>query len=163
MGSEEIKTIFGNQVRTRVMGLLIEDNKVLLLNHSGLNDENELWLPPGGGVAYGEHIKEALVREFEEEVNLSIKVCDFLGICEFISSELHAIELFFVVEQIGGKLQLGSDPEMGGNSILEEVRWMDVFEINELPENCIHQLFKGLESIDELFEKKGFFNIGNNP
>ncbi|MEP3389441.1 MAG: NUDIX hydrolase [Reichenbachiella sp.] len=163
MRSEEIKTIFGNQIRTRVMGLLIQDSKVLLLNHSGLNKENELWLPPGGGVVFGEQASEALIREFQEEVNISVKVCDFLGANEFISGELHAIELFFVVEQIGGKLQLGSDPELGEKSILKEARWMNVLEINGLSKNCIHLLFQNLESIDDLFKKKGFFNIGNNP
>lgn len=163
MGSEEIKTIFGNQVRVRVMGLLVQEGKILLLNHSGLNEANELWLPPGGGVAFGEQAAVALVREFEEEVNISVKVCDFLGVDEFISNGLHAIELFFVVEQIGGKLQLGSDPELGENSILKEARWMDVLEINKISENCIHRLFKNLESTDDLFKKKGFFNIRNNP
>ncbi|WP_422362406.1 NUDIX domain-containing protein [Reichenbachiella sp.] len=163
MRSEEIKTIFGNQVRVRVMGVLIQEEKVLLLNHTGLNDEDELWLPPGGGIAFNESAKEALIREFEEEVNLSIKICDFLGATEFISKEMHAIELFFVVEQIGGKLQLGSDPELGENSILKEARWMSILEINKLSENCVHRLFKNLESIDDLFKKKGFFNIRNNP
>ncbi|WP_420581230.1 NUDIX domain-containing protein [Reichenbachiella sp.] len=163
MRSEEIKTIFGNQVRVRVMGLSIQDEKILLLNHSGLNDEGELWLPPGGGVTFGESTKEALIREFEEEVNLSIKVCDFFGASEFISNELHAIELFFVVEQIGGKLQLGTDPELGDKSILKEARWMDFIQIDKLSNNCIHRLFWDLKSLDDLFEKKGFFNIGNNP
>lgn len=163
MGSEEIKTIFGNQVRVRVMGLLVQAKRILLLNHSGLNDENELWLPPGGGVEFGESASEALIREFKEETNISIKVCDFLGVHEFISSDLHAIELFFVVEQIGGKLRLGLDPELGENSILKKVRWMDISLVKQLGENRLHGLFKDIETIDDLFDKVGFFNIQNNP
>jgi len=163
MGSEEIKSIFGNQVRVRVMGLLVENQEVLLLNHSGLTDEDELWLPPGGGVTFGETTRDALVREFKEETNITIKVCDFIGVSEFIESGLHAIEIFFVVEQIGGKLQLGTDPEMGEFPILKEVRWMDIHELKQLNKNCLHRLFQGIESLDELFKNKGFYNIGNNP
>ncbi|SMD38792.1 8-oxo-dGTP diphosphatase [Reichenbachiella faecimaris] len=163
MGSEEIKSIFGNKVRVRVMGVLVQDQCVLLLNHSGLNDEDELWLPPGGGVEFGEHSKEALIREFKEEVNIPVKICDFLGVNEFISDELHAVELFFVVEQIGGKLRLGDDPEMSGNSILKEARWMNIQSLKQMNKNCLHGLFHGIESLDDLFDKQGFFNIGNNP
>ncbi|MEO9964587.1 MAG: NUDIX domain-containing protein [Reichenbachiella sp.] len=163
MGSEEIKSIFGNRVRVRVMGLMVQEQKLLLLNHTGLNDENELWLPPGGGIAFGESAVEALIREFEEEINISIKVCDFLRVGEFIRGGLHAVELFFAVKQIGGKLQLGIDPEMGNKSILKEARWMDISMIKQLGENRLHGMFKGIESIDDLFEKQGFFNIGNNP
>lgn len=163
MGSEEIKTIFGNQVRVRVMGLLMQDDQVLLLNHTGLNTENELWLPPGGGVEFGETAAHALKREFEEEVNVSVKVCDFLGVDEFISQDLHAMELIFVVEQISGTLQLGYDPEMKGNSILKEARWMSIQDLRLKNKNCLHRLFQDIDSFDDLFENQGFFNLGNNP
>lgn len=163
MSSEEIKSIFGNQIRIRVMGILIRENQVLLVNHSGLNTEDELWLPPGGGVEVGERVEEALIREFHEEVGLRVQVGEFLGIGEFIASPLHAIELFFVVEQIGGKLQLGYDPEMKGGSILKEVRWMNIYELKKTPEKCLHWLLQDIETIDDLFAKRGFFNIGNNP
>lgn len=163
MVTEEIKSIFGNQVRVRVMGLLIQNEEVLLLNHAGLNKENELWLPPGGGVELGESAHEALIREFGEEVNISVKICDFLGVDELISQDLHAIELIFVVEQIGGNLQLGNDPEIKGNSILKETRWMDINCLKQLDKSCLHRLFHDIDSIDDLFDKRGFFNLGNNP
>ena len=71
MRSEEIKRIFGNQIRVRVMGILVKNHQLLLVNHSGLNQDNELWLPPGGGVEVGERVVEALIREFNEEVKKS--------------------------------------------------------------------------------------------
>lgn len=163
MGTEEIKSIFGNQVRVRVMGLLIRKNQILLLKHTGLNTENEFWLPPGGGVEFGESIKNALIREYKEETNISIKICDFLGVDEFISQDLHAVEFFFKVAQTGGKLRLGGDPEFEGGSILREATWMDINQIKQLNENCLHRLFQDIDSLDELFEKQGFFNLGNNP
>lgn len=163
MGSEEIKSIFGNQVRVRVMGLLIKDEKILMINHSDLNPENELWLPPGGGVKFGETTEKALVREFEEEVSMKVKVGDFFGISEFIAGGLHAIELFFAVEQIDSILRLGFDPEMGDRSILREVRWIPVSDLKHMNKRCLHLLFHDINSIGDLFAKQGFFNIGNNP
>lgn len=163
MGSEEIKSIFGNRIRIRVMGLLVKEDQVLLVDHSGLNAEDELWLPPGGGVEVGEKVATALMREFQEEVGLRVKVGEFLGVNEFIASPLHAIELFFVVEQIGGRLQLGFDPEIKGHSILKEVRWMNINDLKTIPKSCLHWLLQDIETIDDLFAKQGFFNIGNNP
>lgn len=145
------------------MGLLRQGDKILLVNHSGLNEINELWLPPGGGVNYKESIKEALIREFQEEVNISVKICDFLGFYEFISGDLHAIEFFFDVEQIGGKLQLGHDPEMGQNSILKEAYWVDIQMIKKLDQDSLHWLFRDIQTIDDLFDKQVFFNLRNNP
>ncbi|UXX78098.1 NUDIX hydrolase [Reichenbachiella carrageenanivorans] len=163
MGSEEIKSIFGNQVRVRVMGVLVQNGQILLLNHTGLNKEDELWLPPGGGVQVGESATEALVREFEEEVGLQVQPSAFLGVNEFIAPPLHAVELFFAVEQIGGSLRLGLDPEMKGRTILEEARWMGEEELKLLNKNCLHRLLHDIESMDELFKIRGFFNIGKNP
>ena len=55
MSLEEIKSIFGNRIRVRVMGLLAREDQILMVDHSGLNAEDELWLLPGGGVEVGEH------------------------------------------------------------------------------------------------------------
>ena len=65
---------FPNQTRVRVCGLLVKDDRLLLLKHIGLGPNGFIWSPPGGGVKFEETVKEALNREFIEEVNLEIEV-----------------------------------------------------------------------------------------
>ena len=69
MGSKEqkIDRIYGNRIRIRVCGILIQNEKILLVNHSGLTVSNTFWSPPGGGLKYGESVIQCLEREFLEE------------------------------------------------------------------------------------------------
>lgn len=161
MVSEQIESIFGHQVRVRVMGLLRDHAQVLMIHHTGLNDQDELWLPPGGGVEYGESMVDALAREFEEETGLVVKVGDVLCVHEHLSAPLHAIELFFSVVWQSGTLALGSDPETKKKSILKKARWVGVNDLKNKDKNTLHPLFQGIESIDDLFAKQGFFYFGN--
>ena len=62
--------------RVRVAGILIENNKILLIEH--LKKNKKYWLVPGGGVDWGESTAEALIREYKEETNLDITVEIFL-------------------------------------------------------------------------------------
>ena len=53
-----------------VSGYLIENDKILLIDHKKLN----LWLPPGGHIDPNETPDQALIREFKEETNLDIEI-----------------------------------------------------------------------------------------
>ena len=86
------------QVRVRVGGLLLRDGAMLLAAHRGLLPQNTpFWSPPGGGWQFGESIRAALVREFQEETGLSVRVGRFLHLHEFSQGNLQALELFFEV------------------------------------------------------------------
>ena len=52
--------------RVRVAGILIEDDRILLIEHT--KNDKKYWLVPGGGVDWGESAAEALIREFKEEI-----------------------------------------------------------------------------------------------
>lgn len=62
-------------------GILKRDDGKILLVKPSYKDE---WLLPGGGVDAGEHPKEACVREFFEETNLSVVIEEVL----LVSSKL---------------------------------------------------------------------------
>ena len=142
----------------RVSGLLVEDEKILLLKHRGLAD-GHLWAPPGGGVVYGSSAEENLKREFLEETGLQIRVLKLQFVNEFIKSPFHAIELFFLVERIGGQLKLGSDPESDENhQILEAINFFSFAEILAMQENELHNLFRHCRSISGLLKMNGYFN-----
>jgi mutator protein MutT len=62
-----------NNFNIRVYGLLINDKNQILISDE--RRSNFLFTKfPGGGLEFGEGIKEALVREFQEELALDIKV-----------------------------------------------------------------------------------------
>jgi 8-oxo-dGTP diphosphatase len=155
----EIDKLFGSRVRVRVCGLCWENEKLLMVNHKGLNDGN-FWAPPGGGIDFGKTVAEVLKSEFGEETGLVVEPGDFRFIVEFIHQPLHAIELFFDVKRISGELQIGNDPEMSGaNQILSDTRFMGINEIIELPEQQRHGLFKHFDSEKTLKTSAGFWKI----
>jgi 8-oxo-dGTP diphosphatase len=124
----EIINQYGNQLRIRVCGICLQDGKILLINHSGLNESNEFWSPPGGGLQFGETIEECLKREFLEETNTTISVGKFLIVNEFIKETLHAIELFYEVKIESGNVKKGYDPEMK-DQIIKDIQWLSFEEI----------------------------------
>ncbi len=160
--SKEIKAKFGNQLRTRVNGILIEDDRILLVKHR-MGNGRMLWSVPGGGMHYGTDAAENLRREFLEETNLEIFVGPYLFVHEYLDPPLHAMEHFFEVKRINGSVKLGNDPELSGeNQILQEISWKSIDEIRSLPACSLHQIFWGIKSLSELGLWKGYFNFGNN-
>ena len=85
--------------RIRVAGILIEDNKILLIQHHKNN--KKYWLIPGGGNDWGETTKEALIREYKEETNMDIEVDEFLFFSETISPDKkrHVLNLFYKIHR----------------------------------------------------------------
>lgn len=159
---EIVHAHFGGQLRLRACGLLVEDEKILLIAHKGLSDAALMWLPPGGGVAYGERAEECLKREFREETGLEIEVGEFLFIHEFIREPLHAVEIFFRVYKKSGGLKLGSDPELKkDDQIMKDIRWMDKKSIQKLAAEEKHKILRE-ENDPNLFTRlKGCFILSN--
>ena len=132
MGNE-IEEKFGGRLRARVCGILIEEERLLLIKHRGLGSAGHLWLPPGGGVQFGTSITDNLKREFfEEETGLEVEVHELLFVFEFYNiTHCMLIELFFKVGSTGGTLGKGIDPELDKeNQIIEEVRFVNAQEMN---------------------------------
>jgi 8-oxo-dGTP diphosphatase len=125
MPKEDSLAQFKNKVRVRVCGILENNKGILMIQHQGL-DKKDIWLPPGGGINFGETIKDALIREFKEETGLTVTISSFIGINEYIKNKFHAIELFYQVEYLDGILKLGQDPELGQKKqILKDIKYMD--------------------------------------
>ncbi|RAI83743.1 NUDIX domain-containing protein [Algoriphagus yeomjeoni] len=160
--SKEIESKFGNHLRSRVNGILIEDEKILMIKHL-MGNGRVLWSVPGGGMHFGCTASENLKREFSEETGLDVDVKAYLFVNEYLAAPLHAMEHFFLVEKIGGKLALGTDPELYPDSqIIEEIKWMSINEIQSLPNEALHQIFWGIKSLEDLVLLRGYFNFGNN-
>ena len=158
---KEIESKFGHQLRTRVNGILIEEDKILMVKHR-MGNGRVLWSTPGGGMNYGTTAIENLQREFEEETGLEIEVLEFLFLHEFLEPPLHAMEHFFLVKRTGGIAVLGKDPELSAeNQILSDIQWMSMEDIHSLEKKSLHRAFWGIKSLSELGLCKGYFNFGN--
>lgn len=151
---------FGNQLRVRVSGLLVQNDKILLVKHTSLGPNGYFWSPPGGGVNFSESAEESLKREFEEETGLKIDVKDFLLVNEFLQPPLHAIELFFLVDSEAKEAKKGSDPELSAeNQIIQDLAFLSLPEIKKLPLHTFHSLFNLVDEINDLKKLKGFYSF----
>ena len=123
-----------------------------MVQHANILDKYYLWSPPGGGLAYGEKVKDCLVREFREETGLEIKTGRFLFLQEFLQEPLHALELFFEVEVIGGTLKTGSDPELAPDKqIIQTVAFKTLSELQKDTTSQLHNIFKNLIDLDDIY------------
>lgn len=160
MDHESIKKLYGKSVRLRVCGLYVENNSILLIKHKGLGKNGMAWLPPGGGVEVGISLEENLKREFMEETGLKVKVEEFLFLYEYKDQGLHAIELFFKVTKLEGKIITGFDPEYSKeNQIIEKTELMPFNTIDLMNKNSIHGIFSLCKNASEALNLRGFYKF----
>lgn len=160
MLSESLIEAYGNKIRIRVNGILIRNEKLLLVKHIGLGEAGFLWSPPGGGMEFGTSAKENLKREYLEETGLEIEVEEFLFIAELVQSPLHAIEVFFKVRSTGGTLIQGVDPELNEDvQIIQKVEFLSIKEFNAIPPAGIHRSFRNIRNFEDIFKIKGYHTI----
>ncbi len=148
---------FGHHLRTRVSGICIENEKILLVRHAVLGKTGTFWAPPGGGMEFGMNAKENLIREVKEETGLNVSVGSFMFVHEYLEKPLHAIELFFRIEIDNGDIKCGSDPELSSNNqIIKEVKFMSFDEIASLRGPQIHNIFNVCKNISEIEFFRGY-------
>ena len=89
------------EIRPIVLGVVRKDNKILVSKGYDEVKKEEFYRSLGGGIEFLENSKEALKREFKEELNIDIKIGKFLGISENIftynGKQAHELILFYNV------------------------------------------------------------------
>lgn len=133
-----------------ITAVVIRDNKVLLARHTYGNG-NGLLIIPGGYVEYGETPQDAVIREFKEETNITIKLEKIIG----IRFNMHDWYVAFSAQYISGMAESDNDEN-------SEVLWLDVDEA--LSRDDVPNLTKSL--IQCALTNNGFEQLefeGNNP
>lgn len=135
---------FSNEVRVRSCGLLVDSANVLLAQiHSPVSGEL-VWIPPGGGIEFGESLETGLVREFKEETDLEVETGPLIHINELISPPFHAIEFYFEVTLNKGEPNIGMDPELSAdNQLLKKLKWHKISDLQNLdfaPQSLLEKL-----------------------
>ena len=150
---------FGGRIRLRVCALIYDDERLLLIRHKYLGEENEFWAPPGGGVDFGEPLLDALRREVREETGLNLINAEFRFINEFIAPPLHAVEFFFHVSETDGAVKTGTDPEMGSDQIIEDVQYLPFHTIRMMKDKKKHNILQGNTNINNLQSMRGHYKF----
>ncbi|MDX1639287.1 MAG: NUDIX domain-containing protein [Balneolaceae bacterium] len=125
---------YKNRLRIRVNGLLVKDDALLLVKIHSPVSKSDVWMPPGGGMKFGEAVTDCLRREFREETGLEVDIESLRFVNELLKPPFHAIELYFDVRQTGGKLQLGHDPEQRQEEqLLKELKFIPLRDFDAYP------------------------------
>lgn len=160
---EDFIAPYAGQLRVRVGGICLQHDKVLVVQHRATVGNKAFWAPPGGGLTYGEKMKDGLVREVREETGLTVRPGTFLGVHEFIGAPLHAIELFFEAFLLHGQLQKGTDPEVGADlQLIQNVHFLTLAELRQINQRDLHPIFHNLSSLqDLLLSESKFYPMSN--
>lgn len=89
----------------RVYGLLIQDDKVLVSDERRFGKLFTKF--PGGGLEFGEGIKDCLIREFDEELGVTVDVGDLCYLTDFFQasafdSKQQIISVYYYVSLVSG-------------------------------------------------------------
>lgn len=126
-----------------------EEGRILMVRQH--HEDKDIWMVPGGGIEEGENAREAAEREILEETGLIIHVVDLLWHVEEVSPERgQRFVNFFLAKVIGGRLELGEDPEFGSDQqVLKETRFVSREEIqgfeNVYPEALREEIWEILD------------------
>ncbi|MET9142949.1 NUDIX hydrolase [Streptomyces sp. NPDC004042] len=119
-------------MHTRVTGVVIEDDKVLLLNQD--TEGPRSWSLPGGKVEDGETLEEALVREMREETGAEVEVGRLLYLCDNTSA--HVVHITFEARLVGG--EIGAIEE-GADT--RPIRGVEFVSLDDLPTHGFSDVF----------------------
>jgi len=81
------------------------------------------WEFPGGKVEEGESDQEALIREFQEELNVMVEVQSFIGETDFVHGDTRFTLRFYWVKLLSENIVLSAHSQW---------RWVSMEEINRL-------------------------------
>jgi ADP-ribose pyrophosphatase YjhB (NUDIX family) len=135
-----------------VGAVIIDGDRILLAKRAHPPIQGE-WSIPGGVLEVGELVREAAVREAQEETGLIVEPGELLGVFDRVLRnaegrvQYHYVLIDFLCRPVGGELCASSDAE--------EVRW---FAQEELPPLKLSQdtqdvIRKGFEKQEQFHEK----------
>lgn len=90
------------QIIVGVGGIVIKDNKVLLVRHTYGQFKGK-WIIPGGHVETGENIDDAVLREIKEETSTETRVKNIISIRSIILPDGNSeIYIVFLLDYVSG-------------------------------------------------------------
>lgn len=109
----------------RITGILIEDNKILLVQQN-LSDKRN-WSLPGGRLERGETISQGIIREMKEETGLDVEIIRMLYLCDVEASSNTILHITFLLKRVSGEIELPSN--VFDENPIHDVRFVPVSEL----------------------------------
>ena len=103
-------------------GVILREDRVLLIKRYNVSTFNDLWSNPGGKVEPGETVEDAVKREMYEEIGVRVEIKSHLGDYDDGKKGSYA---GYLVEIIEGTARI-MEPD--------KISDLDWFRLNELPE-----------------------------
>ena len=107
----------------RVSAAVILDDGKILATQRGYGTYKDGWEFPGGKREDGESGEDTIIREIEEELNISIKVDDYLTTVEYDYPEFHISMDTYVCSIVSGNVEL---------SVHENALWLSLSDIDSV-------------------------------
>ncbi len=106
-----------------VDGILVEDNKILLIKRKN-PPFKDYYALPGGFVECGETTEEAIIREFKEETGLDVEIVKLFNVYSSPNRDPrgHVVSIVYILRRVGGTFKADTDAK--------DVKF---FDINNLP------------------------------
>lgn len=120
--------------------VLIKNNKILLLRRYNTGYFDGSYSFPAGHINGGETLKQGMVREAKEEINIELNSND-LNLIYVMNRKVlgdERVDFFFSANNYAGELK---------NMETNKCDDLDWFSINNLPENLIPYIKQAIESI----------------
>ena len=125
--------------RVAAYALCTEGDTILLtrIAPGATASSDGMWTLPGGGIDFGEHPRDAALRELTEETGLSGEIVELADVDSWaghfvhpedgVPTDFHAVRVIYRVRVTGGELRV----EVGGSS--DACAWVGRDEVAALP------------------------------
>lgn len=136
-----------------VYGILIQDNKILLIKKSRGAYKGMFDLP-GGSIEFGEKTEEALKREFIEETDIILSDYNFIGhneyFCDYLndaneSRQLHHLGLYYTVSASFDKIKSNPDGQDSLGAELIDINNLDQIKVSPIALKMIQKVLNETE------------------
>ncbi len=127
-----------------VAALLVNGDQVLIAQRKSSDSGAGFWEFPGGKVETGETHEQALEREIQEELEISIRVLKLLGSHEVTTPNQKQIHLSLFAAQVGSR-----DFVLNDHDDARWVSWKDLVKYSFLQGNILF-----LPAVENFFNSK---------
>ena len=107
-----------------VGGLIVKKNKILICQRSSDNEHPLKWEFPGGKVKNQEEPQQALKRELNEELKITIEqpiyLCDYMF--EYQELGKNVSLFFFLINEYSGEIS---------NSVHNQLKWIEIKQLSD--------------------------------